>query len=63
MTISVCKVSGTKGMGTRMKPPMPVKAAKRATKLSSRALSHLVFSLSVTNDTLPFTQLSPKEKA
>jgi hypothetical protein len=52
MTIRVCKVRGTYGIGILMYPPIPVKAAKRATRLSSRALSQLVFSLSATNSTL-----------
>jgi hypothetical protein len=52
MTIRVCKVRGTYGIGILMNPPIPVKAAKRATRLSSRALSQLVFSLSASNSTL-----------
>jgi hypothetical protein len=52
MTISVCKVRGTYGIGILMNPPIPVKAAKRATRLSSRALSQFVLSLSATNSTL-----------
>jgi hypothetical protein len=40
-----------------------VKAAKRATRLSSRALSHLVFSFSATNDTLPYTPVESQAES